>query len=112
MQPDAHRTPPAAPRIEVLQGICGSELGQGDFARVLVFLDEDRRIRVLQLQPDITRFTHAPHTYFGPDGTPVLVVAERPLTPGAPERDPALIKRSELLRGLVEGGSVLCTDAR
>jgi hypothetical protein len=107
--------PPAArdePRATVLKAICASEFGQGDFARVEVFRNASGAVVVLALRPDITRFTHAPHTYFGPTGSSLLVVPERPVTPEQRKTDPVLRKQDDLLRGLVGGASASCSDHR
>jgi hypothetical protein len=100
------------PRAEVMKAICASQFGQGDLARVTTFRNASRAIVVLALLPDINRFTHAPHTYYGPDGKSLLVVPQRPVTPEERQRDPVLKRQDELLRGLVESESTFCSDHR
>ena len=56
----------AAPRPDVLKTICATEFGRGDMARVDVLLDKANSVKVLVLRPDLTRFSHPPHTYFAP----------------------------------------------
>ena len=108
------QTPPVAkePSPDVLKAICASEFGKGDLARVDVFRARNGATAVLALRPDITRFTHAPHTYYGPDGVSLLVVPERPLTSEQIKNDPVLQKRDALLRNLEQGGSRFCSSHR
>lgn len=101
-----------SPRADVLKKVCATEFGQGEMARVDVLLDKTRAIKVLALRPDITRFSHAPHTYFGPDGSTLLVVAERPITPEQAKSDPVLLQLRALLRDLTPGQAVFCKDHR
>lgn len=100
------------PRPDVLRKICASKFGQGDMARVDVLLDREKVVRVLALRPDIQRFSHAPHTYFGPDGSTLLVVPERPMTPEQAKTDPVLLELGTLTRGLEPGRPVLCSGHR
>jgi hypothetical protein len=100
------------PRPEVLKRICATEFGKGEMARVDVLLDKEKAVKVLVLRPDIGRFSHAPHTYFAPDGSTLLVVAERPITPEEAKTDPVLLKQSALVRDLTPGRSVFCSDHR
>jgi hypothetical protein len=100
------------PRADTLKAICASEFGQGDFASVSVFRNASDAVAVLALRPDINRFTHAPHTYYGPDGASLLVVPERPVTPEQRATDPVLRRQAELLQGLVERESAFCRDHR
>ena len=100
------------PRADVLKTICASQFGQGDLASVEVFRSASGAIKVFALRPDITRFTHAPHTYYGPDGTSLLVVPDRPVTAEERKSDPVLGKQDELLRSLTKGGSTSCSDHR
>ena len=108
----APRVAPEEPRANVLKTICASELGQGNFARVDVFRNASGAVRVLALRPDINRFTHAPHTYYGPDGTSLLTVPERPVTPEQRKTDAVLRKQDELLLGLKESGAKFCSENR
>jgi hypothetical protein len=108
----AQTAAPKEPRADVLKAICASQFGQGDFASVDVFRNASGAVMVLALRPDITRFTHAPHTYFGSDGTSLLVVPERPVTPEERKSDPVLRKQDELLRSLTKGRSTSCSDQR
>jgi len=100
------------PRPDVLKAICATDFGQGEMARVDVLFDKARVVKVLALRPDITRFSHAPHTYFGPDGTTLLVVPERPITPEQARTDPVLLKQQALVRDLTPGRAVYCTNHR
>ena len=100
------------PRPDVLKKICATEFGQGDMARVDVLLDKAKAVKVLALRPDISRFSHAPHTYFGPDGATLLVVAERPITLEQAKTDPVLLQQEALLRGLTPGRAVYCSNRR
>ena len=77
-----------------------------------VYRDAAGAVAVLALRPDISEFTHAPHTYFGPDGTRLLVVPERPITPEERRTDPVLRKQDELLAKLVKGDSERCEGFR
>ena len=100
------------PRPDVVKKICATSFGQGEMARVDVLLDKARAVKVLALRPDITRYSHAPHTYFGPDGTTLLVVPERPITPEQAKSDPVLLQQLALLRDLTPGRPVYCKDHR
>jgi hypothetical protein len=102
----------AGPRPDVLKKICATEFGRGDMARVDVLLDKAKAVKVLVLRPDITRFSHAPHTYFDPDGSTLLVVAERPITPESARTDPVLRKLDALVRDLTPGRSMYCSGHR
>lgn len=102
----------SGPRPDVLKRICATAFGRGDMARVDVLLDRASVVKVLVLRPDITQFSHAPHTYFGADGATLLVVPERPITPGEAKTDPVLTKRDALTRGLTPGRPVLCSAHR
>lgn len=101
-----------APRADVLKAICATRFGQGDMARVDVLLDKAGTAKVLALRPDITRFSHAPHTYLDGNGTTLLVVAERPVTPEEAKTDPVLRKLASLTRGLTPGRPVYCSAHR
>jgi hypothetical protein len=103
---------PTGPRPEVLKTICATQFGQGDMARVDVLLDKAKAVKVLVLRPDIRRFSHAPHTYFAPDGSTLLVVAERPITPEQARTDPVLLKLRALISDLAPGRPVFCSDHR
>ena len=100
------------PRADVLKKICASSFAQGDMARVDVLLDTAKVVKVLALRPDIARFSHAPHTYFGPDGSTLLVVPERPITPEQAKTDPVLLQQKALLRDLTPGQPTYCKDHR
>ena len=100
------------PRPDVLKKICATTFGQGEMARIDVLLDKATAVKVLALRPDISRFSHAPHTYFGPDGSTLLVVPERPITPEQAATDPVLLQQRALLRDLTPGRPVYCTDHR
>jgi hypothetical protein len=100
------------PRADVLQAICKSQFGQGDLAEVEVYRNASRAVTVLALRPDLTRFTHAPHTYYGPDGTSLLVVPDRPVTQEERKSDPVLRKQDELLRSLTKSASTSCSKHR
>jgi hypothetical protein len=100
------------PRPAVVKKICATSFGQGEMARVDVLLDRAKAVKVLALRPDITRYSHAPHTYFGPDGTTLLVVPERPITPEQAKSDPVLLQQQALLRDLTPGRPVYCKDHR
>lgn len=102
----------SSPRPEVVKKICATSFGQGEMARVDVLLDKARTVKVLALRPDISRFSHAPHTYFGPDGSTLLVVPERPITPEQARTDPVLLKQAALVRDLTPGKAVYCSDHR
>jgi hypothetical protein len=101
-----------APRADVLKTICASEFGQGDMASVDVFRNTSGAVAALVLRPDISRFTHAPHSYYAPDGSPLMIVPERPVTPAARNTDPVLKQQDELLRTLVESESTPCSQHR
>jgi hypothetical protein len=100
------------PRPDVLKTICASEFGRGMFARVDVFHDASGVVAVLALRPDITQFSHAPHTYFGPDGASLLVVPDRPVTDEERRTDPVLRKQEALLRNLTNRRSESCDKLR
>jgi hypothetical protein len=100
------------PRPEVLKAICATEFGQGEMARVDVLLDKKGAVKVLVLRPDLRRFSHAPHTYFAPDGSTLLVVAERPITPEQAKTDPVQVELRTLTRDLTSGRPVFCSDHR
>ena len=100
------------PRPDVLKKICATAFGQGDMARVDVLLDKAKTVKVLVLRPDISRFSHAPHTYFGPDGSTLLVVPERPITPEQARTDPVLLQQQALLRDLTPARPVYCSNHR
>ncbi len=102
----------AGPRPQVLKKICATEFGQGEMAYVDVLLDKNKAVKVLVLRPDIRRFSHAPHTYFGPDGSTLLVVAERPITPEQAATDPVQVKLRTLTRDLTPGRAVFCSSHR
>ncbi len=104
--------PQKEPRPDVLKKICASQFGQGDFARIEVFYDKAGSVAVLALRPDINRFTHAPHTYYGPDGATLLVVPERPIAAEQAKSDPVLQKLDALMRDLKEGQSKVCSSYR
>ena len=101
----------AGPRPDVVKKICATTFGQG-MARVDVLLDKTKAVKVLALRPDISRFSHAPHTYFDPDGSALLVVPERPITPEQARTDPVLLKLESLVRGLTPGRATYCNDHR
>ena len=103
---------PEEPRAVVLKAICSSQFGQGDFARVEVFRNASGEVGVLALRPDINRFTHAPHTYYTPEGMSLLVMPERPVTPEELKSDPLLRKQDDLLKGLIASGSKFCSEHR
>jgi hypothetical protein len=103
---------PGSPRPEVVKQICAGEFGQGEMARVDVLHDKAGVVKVLRLQPDIRRFSHAPHTYYGPDGATLLVVPERPITPEEAKTDPVLVKLEALTRDLKPGRPVSCSAYR
>lgn len=109
---DGPAAAPKEPSLDVLKAICASEFGQGDFARVDVFRDASGAVALLALRPDIERLTHAPHTYYGPDGASLLVVPDRPVTSEERKTDPVLKEQDELLRGLSESRSVSCSRHR
>lgn len=100
------------PRPEVLKTICATEFGQGDMARVDVLLNKAKAVTVLVLRPDLTRFSHAPHTYFGPDGATLLVVPERPITREQAKSDRLLLEVQALTRDLTAGKPVFCSKHR
>lgn len=100
------------PKPAVLKTICASEFGQGEMARVDVLLDKGGAVRVLRLQPDIRRFSHAPHTYFSPDGATLLVVPERPLSADEAKTDPVQVELTKLTRDLVTGRPAYCSAHR
>ena len=110
------RSPRAAelpgPRRDVLRRVCASPFGAGDFARVEVYRNKAGAVAVLALRPDIQQFTHAPHTYYRPDGAELLVVADRPVVKGDPESDALVSKLAALLRDLRGGGSQFCSEYR
>lgn len=100
------------PRPDVLRTICATEFGQGDMARVDVLLNKAKAVTVLVLRPDLRRFSHAPHTYYAPDGSTLLVVAERPITAEQAKTDPLLLKVKVLTRDLLPGKAVFCSNHR
>lgn len=65
-----------------------------------------------RVAPEEPRANHAPHTYYGPDGTSLLTVPERPVTPEQRKTDAVLRKQDELLRGLKESGAKFCSEYR
>ena len=86
---------------ESKQKLCASEFGV-ERAEILVFRDSADEIKLLVLTPDLSRFSHAPWTYYSPSGDLLLTVPERPMTKEEREKDPVIIKLEALKKGLIE----------
>lgn len=95
------QSPPKDELSAVIQKICATEFG-GDMAQVAIFRDEKSSPKLLVLQPDISRFSHAPWTYYSPTGELLLTVPERPMSPEERAADPTIQKMEALKKGLTE----------
>lgn len=71
------------PSQEVLQKICNSKWGEGKFAKVTLWRDHSGKVKLYQLEPDITLVLHAPHIYYDESGVEKLTVADKPFDPNS-----------------------------
>jgi hypothetical protein len=83
----------------VLQTICASEFG-GGMARVTVWRDAAGAGKLLELSPDLSRFSHPPMVLHDAQGQELLFIPERPVTPEERKNDPVLQKAEALRAGL------------
>lgn len=90
----------------VVAKICMNRFAEGQLASVSILQSDDKQRRIYLLRPDITRFSHAPFTYFDEKGDEILTVPEFPVSPD--EHPPILKKRDKLIEGLKEFGSFAC----
>ena len=87
--PEPPSPPPSTPpRREAVPGvylaICSGQFG-GDFASIQVYRSPAGDVQVLELRPDITKASHPPTIFYGPDGAEVGVIPEHPVVPGSAE---------------------------
>ena len=86
---------------EAKKKICASEFAVDD-AEILLFRDESKALKLLVLRPDISRFSHAPWTYYDLNGEQLLIVPERPMSAEQRAADPVIQKMEALKKGLTE----------
>jgi hypothetical protein len=95
----------AAP--DTLHKLCTGQWG-GQLASVKMYRDAQGIVKVLEMQPDISKIADAPSVFFDPSGKQIGQIGNHPVTPGSADQQAADKQRQDLVGGLTAGETVSC----